>query len=195
MMLGVLRLGLWSEGPVQAADVIIYANRGGVRHSRSRRLREGDRQQVIVITAAGAFMEDQRQQPGDCNCGFFPGGLDDFVKRGKAVEGTVVEFARAGNGVAVKEGARKWDISTSEGFKRAMLEANRSCIAARAPAPSAPGCSRRWASTTRSGQDQISENRLVTDYVAKGEVEVGIQQTNVIQPYPGAVYLRPLPAI
>jgi len=35
---------------------------------------------------------------------------------------------------------------------------------------------------------------LVADYVAKGEVEVGIQQTNVIQPYPGTVYLGPLPA-
>jgi molybdate transport system substrate-binding protein len=40
---------------------------------------------------------------------------------------------------------------------------------------------------------KISENRLVADYVAKGEVEVGIQQTNVIQPYPGTVYLGPLP--
>jgi molybdate transport system substrate-binding protein len=34
----------------------------------------------------------------------------------------------------------------------------------------------------------------VADYVAKGEVEVGIQQTNVIQPYAGTVYLGPLPA-
>jgi len=41
---------------------------------------------------------------------------------------------------------------------------------------------------------KLSEGRLVADYVAKGEVEVGIQQTNVIQPYPGTVYLGPLPA-
>ena len=41
---------------------------------------------------------------------------------------------------------------------------------------------------------KISENRLVADYVAKGEVEIGIQQTNVIQPYEGTVYLGPLPA-
>jgi molybdate transport system substrate-binding protein len=41
---------------------------------------------------------------------------------------------------------------------------------------------------------KLSEGRLVADYVAKGEVEVGIQQTNVIQPYAGTTYLGPLPA-
>ena len=54
----------------------------------------------------------------------FFGAYDDLLKRGKVVAGTWAEYARAGNGVAVKAGARKWDIGTAEGFKRAMLEAN-----------------------------------------------------------------------
>ena len=33
----------------------------------------------------------------------------------------------------------------------------------------------------------------MASYVAAGEVEIGIQQTNVIQPYPGTAYLGPLP--
>ena len=30
--------------------------------------------------------------------------------------------------------------------------------------------------------------------MAAGDIEIGIQQTNVIQPYPGTDYLGPLPA-
>ena len=40
---------------------------------------------------------------------------------------------------------------------------------------------------------KIIQGRLVAAAVADGEVEIGIQQTNVIQPYPGTVYLGPLP--
>jgi molybdate transport system substrate-binding protein len=39
----------------------------------------------------------------------------------------------------------------------------------------------------------LSQGRPVATYVASGEVEIGIQQTNVIQPFPGTVYLGPLP--
>ena len=48
--------------------------------------------------------------------------FDQLIKDGRVI-GPVVEFARAGNGVAVKEGAPRPDISTAEGFKRAMLNA------------------------------------------------------------------------
>ena len=41
---------------------------------------------------------------------------------------------------------------------------------------------------------KLSEGRPVASYVASGEVEIGIQQTNVIQPFPGTEYLGPLPA-
>ena len=40
---------------------------------------------------------------------------------------------------------------------------------------------------------RLSEGRPVASYVASGEVEIGIQQTNVIQPFEGTVYLGPLP--
>ena len=41
---------------------------------------------------------------------------------------------------------------------------------------------------------KIIEGRPVAAAVAAGDVEIGIQQTNVIQPYPGSEYLGPLPA-
>ena len=200
MTLGVLAaLGLWSQGPVQAADVIIYANQGAASGIRdlAAGFEKATGNKVIIVTAAGAaFMEKiNANEPGDVVTGFFPGGLDDFVKRGKAVDGTVVEFARAGNGVAVKEGARKWDIATSEGFKRAMLEANSIMHSGAGTGPFSTRMFQKMGIYDQiKDKIKISENRLVAAYVAKGEVEVGIQQTNVIQPYPGTVYLGPLPA-
>ena len=40
----------------------------------------------------------------------------------------------------------------------------------------------------------IQGGRLVAQAVAAGDVEIGIQQTNVIQPVPGSDYVGPLPA-
>src|SRR5215813_11106739 len=116
----------WSSG-AWAADVIIYANQGaasGIRDLAAGYEKATGNKVVIVAAQGAAFMEKiNANEPGDVVTGFLPAGLDDLVKRGKAVEGTVVEFARAGNGVAVKEGAPKPDISTPEAFKRAMLNA------------------------------------------------------------------------
>src|SRR6266850_2333839 len=199
MTLGVLAaLGLWSQGPVQAAEVIIYANQGAASGIRdlSAGFEKATGNKVVVVTAAGAAFTQKinDNEPGDVVTTFLPGGMDDLVKRGKAVEGTVVEFARAGNGVAVKEGARKYDISTSDKFKQAMLEAK---SIMHSGAGTGPFNTRMFQKLGIYDQIKpkikISENRLVADYVAKGEVEIGIQQTNVIQPYAGTVYLGPLP--
>ena len=120
--------------------------------------------------------------------------FDGFVKDGKVVAGTVVEYARAGNGVAVKAGAPKPDISTVEGFKQAMLKAKSIGHSNNGTGPF----------NTRLFQklgiyDQIKDKikiitgKLVAVAVADGDVEIGIQQTNVIQPVDGTTYLGPLP--
>jgi hypothetical protein len=49
--------------------------------------------------------------------------IHDLIKQGK-VAGSRVDFVRAGVGVAVKAGAPKLDIGSTEAFKHAMLAAN-----------------------------------------------------------------------
>jgi molybdate transport system substrate-binding protein len=183
---------------VQAADVIIYANQGAASGIRdlAAGYEKATGNKVVIVTAQGAALmaKINGDEPGDVVTGFLPDGLDDLVKRGKVVEGSVVEFARAGNGVAVKAGAPKPDISTAEAFKRAMLDA-------KSIAHSSNGTGLY---NTRLFQKlgiyeqikdkiKLSEGRPVAAYVASGEVEIGIQQTNVIQPFPGTEYLGPLP--
>ena len=51
------------------------------------------------------------------------GNLDGLVKQGRIATGTPVALGRSGYGLAVRTGTPKPDISTTEAFKRAMLNA------------------------------------------------------------------------
>src|SRR4029079_5720445 len=104
------------------------------------------------------------------------------------------EFTKAGVGVSVKAGAPKPDISTPEAFKQAMLAA-------------------QTIGYSRSGSGQIAARALqklgiadevkakvkflegipVAEFVAKGDVEIGMQQTNALIGVPGSDYVGPLP--
>ena len=190
-------LALWSNTPAQAAEITILVNQGAV--SGVRDLAAGFEKgsgHKVVVDFVGIPQQAEKintDAPGDLVVNFLP-TFDELVKNGKVVAGTVAEFARAGNGVAVKAGAPKPDISTAEGFKQAMLNAK---SIGHSNAGTGPYNTRLFQKLGIYDQIKdkikISENRLVADYVAKGEVEVGIQQTNVIQPYPGTIYLGPLP--
>jgi molybdate transport system substrate-binding protein len=148
-----------------------------------------------VIDFAGVPPLDEKVKtdtPGDLVVNFMP-AFDQMIKDGKVI-GPVVEFARAGNGVAVKAGAPTPDISTAEGFKQAMLNAK---SIGHTNAGTGPYNTRLF---QKLGiYDQIKDKiKIVTGKpvavaVAEGEVEIGIQQTNVIQPVAGSTYLGPLP--
>src|SRR5437764_5967941 len=62
------------------------------------------------------------------------GAVDDLIKQGRMAEGSRVDIAKSGMGVAVRAGASKPDISTAEAFKRALMNAK--FIAASNPAGS-----------------------------------------------------------
>jgi molybdate transport system substrate-binding protein len=121
--------------------------------------------------------------------------ISDWAKSGKIVASSVAEYARVGNGVAVKEGTPKPDITTPEAFKQAMLNAK---SIGHTNAGTGPFNTRLFQKLgiydQIKGKIKIVEGKLVAAAVADGDVEIGIQQTNVIQPYPGTIYLGPLPA-
>jgi molybdate transport system substrate-binding protein len=109
--LGLLgALGLLSQTPMQAAEVTILVNQGAL--SGVRDLAAGFEKasgHKVVIDFVGIPQQNEKiatDAPGDVLVNFLP-TFEDLAKNSKVVAGTVVEFARAGNGVAVKAGAPK----------------------------------------------------------------------------------------
>jgi molybdate transport system substrate-binding protein len=196
--LGLLSaLGVPSHTPAQAAEVTILVNQGALSGVRDLvagfEMASGHK---VVIDFVGIPQQNEKiatDAPGDVLVNFLP-TFEDLAKNSKVVAGTVVEFARAGNGVAVKAGAPKPDISTPEAFKQAMLNAK---SIGHSNAGTGPYNTRMFQKLGIYDQikDKIKivEGR-VAEAVAKGDVEIGLQQTNVIQPWPGADYVGPLPA-
>ena len=190
-------LGLWSNAPAQAAEVTILVNQGAVSGVRDLAAAfEKASGHKVVVDFVGIPQQAEKinsDAAGDLVVNFLP-TFDELAKNGKVVAGTVAEFARAGNGVAVKAGAPKPDISTAEGFKQAMLNAK---SIGHSNAGTGPYNTRLFQKLGIYDQikDKIKivQGKPVAVAVADGEVEIGLQQTNVIQPVAGTQYLGPLP--
>lgn len=196
---GILGMaGIVGQASVQAAEITVLANQGAASAIRdiAPAFEKASGHKVVVKFLQGAAMNQaiESNAPGDVVSTFFE-SFDDLVKRGKVVAGTAAEYARAGNGVAVKAGAPKPDISTADAFKRAMLAAKSIGHSSAGTGPYNTKLFQRLGIYDQiKDKIKIIEGRPVAVAVAAGDVEIGIQQTNVIQPVAGTDYVGPLPA-
>jgi molybdate transport system substrate-binding protein len=125
--------------------------------------------------------------------------LDDLVKQGKIVADSKVILARSGMGVAVRAGAPKPDISTPEALKRTLLAAK--SVVYTDPALGSPSGTHFAKVLERLGiaNEMKAKSRLHdgtsfnAELVAKGEMEIAIQQISEILPVQGAELVGPLP--
>jgi molybdate transport system substrate-binding protein len=198
-ILGMIMAGTaGSGGDAVAAEIIVFANQGAASATRdlAPAFEKASGHKVVVKFMNGAAMSQalKADTPGDVISSFYE-AFDGLVKQGKVVAGTAAEYARAGNGVAVKAGAPKPDISTVEGFKQAMLNAKSIGHSSQGTGPYNTRLFQRLGIYDQiKDKIKIIEGRPVAVAVAAGDVEIGIQQTNVIQPVEGTQYLGPLPA-
>jgi molybdate transport system substrate-binding protein len=120
--------------------------------------------------------------------------VDAFIKDGKMVDGTKTNFAQVGVGVAVKRGAQRPDISTVKAFKAAMLNAKSIGYSQGGSGIiSAKVMEKLGIADQLKAKIKFIDGIPVAEVVAKGEVEIGLQQINVIIPVKGADYIGPLP--
>jgi len=120
------------------------------------------------------------------------GAIDDLIKQGKLASRTAL--ARSGAGVAIKKGARKPDISTTDAFKRTVLAAKSIAYVEQG----ATGIYLKGLFERLGIAEQLkSKTKLVlsaAEAVARGEAEIGFTQISEILPYAGAEVAGPLPA-
>ena len=190
-------VGIISDRPAQSAEITVLLNQAtesGVRELAAGFEKASGHKVNVSFQGGPALNQKINAGEGDLTS-LGLAQFDDFIKNGKVVAGSVVEYGRVGNGVAVKTGAPKPDISTPEAFKQAMLNAK---SIGHTNAGTGPFNTRLFQKLGIYDQIKskitIVEGRLVAAAVAAGDIEIGIQQTHVIQPYPGSEYLGPLPA-
>jgi molybdate transport system substrate-binding protein len=120
--------------------------------------------------------------------------MDDVIARGKVVEGTSAVFARAAVGLSVKSGAPRPDISTPEAFKRTVLNAKSICYSLGGSGIVAAHAIEKLGITAQMKSRTVhSDGTPAAGYVARGEVEMAIQQLNVSVPVAGTDYVGNLP--
>ncbi len=157
-----------------------------------------------VVTAFGPSMGTtpeaipnrmQRGEPVDVVI-MVGSALDKLIKEGKVSNDGHADLAKSSIGVAVREGAPKPDIGSSEALKQTLLAAK-----SIAYSDSASGVYISTEMFKRLGiEDQVkSKSRMipaepVAKVVARGEAEIGFQQISELQPVSGITILGPIPA-
>ena len=195
-IVGMLSALAWTA-TAQAAEITIFTSMGsvsGVRDLAAGFERASGHKVNVGLRLGPALAQAiESDEPADLFANF-SAAFDDLVKRGKVVAGTPVPFTRAGVGVAIKAGARKPDIGTPDAFKRTMLAAGSIGYSKTGSGIVAERALERVGILAQV-KDRVRylERIPVAEFVAKGEVEIGMQQVNAILPIVGAEYAGPLP--
>jgi molybdate transport system substrate-binding protein len=179
-----------------AADLVILTNQGatpGVKELAAA-FERASGHKVTVMQVEGDALE-QRLAAGRADLVTAnPPAIEDLVKKGKVVATTVTPFVLAGLGLSVRAGVAKPDISTVEAYKATLLAAtsigySRGCSGTNI----AEGIAQLGLTEQLKSKTIFTSGGPVADYLARGDFEVGIQQTNIMVGVPGTVYVGPLP--
>ena len=120
-----------------------------------------------------------------------PGTMDGLAKDAKVLADSRIRLVRSGTGVGVRAGAPKPDISSVEAFKRALLNAK---SIGYLPTVGVPQLIERLGLTDAiKSKVTIPSTDIVSELVAKGELELGIVVITQILTTPGVELVGPLP--
>ena len=121
--------------------------------------------------------------------------MDELVKAGVIAPSLRWDVASSGIGVAVRKGAPKPDISTVEKLKEALLAAKSVGYSTGPSGVYLVGMFEKLGLTEAlKPKLKVIQGVPVATLVAKGEIEIGLQQVPEILPVPGIDYAGPLPA-
>lgn len=122
--------------------------------------------------------------------------IEQHIADGKVLSGSRVDLAKSGVVVAVKSGAPKPDISTTEAFKKTLLAA-RSIGYSTGPSGVYLITLFQRLGLTDALKDKLKQTPtgvFVGSIIASGEVEIGLQQVSELIAAPGCDIVGPLPA-
>ena len=118
--------------------------------------------------------------------------IDELLKSGKLASGSRVDIARSGMGVAIRKGAPKPELGTTQAFKQALLKAQ-------TIAYSEGGLTGIYIKglVERLGIAEELKSKIRfgrgAEMVSEGKAEIGLTQVSEILPVAGAELAGPLP--
>jgi molybdate transport system substrate-binding protein len=120
--------------------------------------------------------------------------VDEWIRNGKIAAETRTEIARSGIGVEVRAGSRKPDIGTVDAFKRALLNAKSIAYLKIGSGAYLEGLLERLGMSKALESKIIRpDSDIVSELVAKGDVELGMTVITQILTTPGVELVGPLP--
>jgi molybdate transport system substrate-binding protein len=151
----------------------------------------------VTTTFAGTLDAQRRIAAGETYDVIIMAGpaIDDLIKSGKVAPGSRVDLASSGVGVAVRAGAPKPDIHSTEAFKKTLLSAKSIGYSSGPSGAYLAGLFGRLgiADQIKSKLKQTPSGVFVGSIIASGEVEIGFQQVSELAHFPGIDYVGPLP--
>ena len=122
--------------------------------------------------------------------------IDEHIKDGKLEKASRVDLAKSGVAVAVRPGAPKPDISSTEALKKTLLAAKSIGYSTGPSGNIVMGLFQRMgiAEQIKPKLKQTATGVFVGSIIASGEVEIGFQQVSELSQFPGIQYVGPLPA-
>jgi molybdate transport system substrate-binding protein len=196
--IGAILISLSSGNMSQAADLIVLASQGNLPglNAVAAAFARASGHKVTVLQEVGKALEQRLNSgPADLVAGN-PEVMEALAKKGRTVAGTESPYMFAGLGVSVRAGAPKPDISTVDAYKAALLAAksigySRGCS----------GTNAAWGIEQVGLTEQLKPKLQltgggagpVTFFLARGDFELGIQQTNIMVGVPGTDFVGPVP--
>jgi molybdate transport system substrate-binding protein len=150
---------------------------------------------VVFTFGPAAVLNTQIDQGAAFDVAILTAPLTDGLAGAGKIGPTRTAIAHAGIGVAIHKGASRPDISTTEAFKRALLDAKSVGFTG----AGASGVYLRTLFDKLGIADELKPKLKLLqggagEAVANGEVEIGLTQISEILPYANAELVGPLPA-
>jgi molybdate transport system substrate-binding protein len=122
--------------------------------------------------------------------------IDGFIQQGKLVAGSRTNLMKSGVGVAVRAGAPKPDIGSSEALKRTLLAAKSIGYSTGPSGDHVVSMSERMgiADQIKPKLKQVPSGVRIGSIIVSGEAEIGFQQISELIHAPGLDYVGPLPS-